>query len=295
MRSLSLRLLLLPLLGLFSLGASCNGAQEAAKGQNDPGAAAKSARIENVPNVDTSALTDGERRMFVDLVNDLLSPCGEPVSVAKCVVEARACNLCVPAARYTARLVAEGFEKSEIQEMFASRYDPKKKFSIDTSEAPVRGAPMAKVTIVEFSDFQCPHCAAAHPVLARVIAEFDGQVNLAFKHFPLDSHEYAAQAARAAWAAQQQGKFWEMSDRIFEEQRRLSDEKVREIAKSIGLDMARFEADFASERARERVEKDRKEGLALNVEGTPSLFINGRAYHGTVNDLPKYLKEELGQ
>jgi protein-disulfide isomerase len=294
MRSFSFRLLLLPLLGLFSLGASCNGGQPPSKGQEEP-ASAKASQVENLPQVDTTALTDGERRQWVDLVNEVLSPCGEPVSVAKCVAESRACRACVPAARYMVRLVSEGFEKSEIADLYADRYDPKRKLAIDTSTAPVRGAPMAPLTIVEFSDFECPHCGAAHPVLSRVLDEFGGKVNIAFKHFPLPSHTHAVPAARAAYAAQQQGKFWEMADLLFEHQRELSDEKMVQFAKDLGLDMAKFEADRASEAALARAEQDKKDGVSVGVQGTPALYVNGRPFKESVNSLGKYLKEELAQ
>jgi protein-disulfide isomerase len=295
MRSLSLRLLLLPLLGLFSLGASCNGNQQV-QGQQEPSKRTQAEQqIEKLPQVDTSALTDAERRQWADLVNDLLSPCGEPVSVAKCVAESRACRSCVPAARYVVRLVSEGFEKSEIQDLFADRYDPKRKLTLDTSEAPVRGAPMAGLTIVEFSDFECPHCGAAHPVLARVLDEFNGKVNLAFKHFPLPAHTHAVAAARAAYAAQLQGKFWEMADQLFEHQRELSDEKIAALAKGIGLDMSKFDTDRSSDASLNRVEADKKEGMGIGVQGTPSLYINGHPFKESVQSLSKYLKEELAQ
>jgi protein-disulfide isomerase len=292
MRSPSLPFLLLALLGLFSLGASCDGRHEAKAGS--PGATgAASSKIEKLERVDTSSLTDSERRVWVDLVNELLSPCGEPVSVAQCVAESRACGACVPGARYIVRLVAEGYEKAEIQELFALRYDPKRKVSLDTSEAPVRGAPMAKVTIVEFSDFECPHCAAAHPVLSRVLQQFDGKVNLVFKHFPLDSHKNAVPAALGAVAAGKQGKFWEMADALFEHQRELSPEKVRELAQKLGLDMARFDDDVAAEATRARVESDKKEGVSVHVQGTPTLFVNERPYRESIQSLDKYLREEL--
>jgi protein-disulfide isomerase len=293
MRSLSFRLLLLPLLGLFSLGASCNGNQQA-QGQPDPSKRTQAeAQLDKLPKVDTSALTEGERRQWSDLVNDLLSPCGEPVSVAKCVAESRPCRSCVPAARYVVRLVSEGFEKSEIQDLFADRYDPKRKLTLDTSEAPVRGAPMAGITIVEFSDFECPHCGAAHPVLARVLDEFNGKVKLAFKHFPLPANTHPLAAARAANAAQLQGKFWQMADQLFEHQRELNDDRIEGFAKDIGLDMTKFDADRSSEAALNRIEADKKEGVAAGVQGTPSLYINGHPFKESVQSLSKYLKEEL--
>jgi len=290
MRSSSLPFVLLALLGMFSLGASCNSKQD--PGPSQPAA---SSRIEKLEQVDTSSLTESERKVWADLVNTLLSPCGEPVSVAQCVAEKRACSACVPGARYAARLVTEGFEKAEIEESFSARYDPKKKMTIDTGDAPMRGAPMAKVTIVEFSDFECPYCGAAHPALSALLGDFPGQVNLVFKNFPLEGHKNSMPAARAAVAAQRQGKFWEMADRLFEHQRELSAEKIRELAQGIGLDMTQFDADVASPAVQQRVDSDKKQGTGLGIQGTPSLFVNGRAYKGSMQSLGKYLKEELGR
>jgi protein-disulfide isomerase len=291
MRSPSLPILILALLGLFSLGASCNGGRQ----PESPEQATAPAKIEKLERVETNVLTDGERRSWVDLVNEQLSPCGEPVSVAQCVAENRACGTCVPAARYLVRLVSEGYEKHEIQELFSARFDPKKKVKLDVSDSPVRGAPMAKITIVEFSDFECPHCGAAHPMLSSLLQEFDGQVNLVFKNYPLDGHKNAMPAAMAAVAAGKQGKFWELADKLFEHQRELSPEKIRELAASVGLDMARFDADVASDEVRERVARDKKEGAAVNIQGTPTLFVDGRHYQEGIQSLGKYLREQLAQ
>ena len=290
MRSPTLPFLVLALLGLFSLGASCNGGPEATPGQT-PGAP----KIEKLDRVETSSLTDSERRTWVELVNEQLSPCGEPVSVAQCVAEARACSACVPAARYLVRLVSEGFEKREIETLFGARYDAKQKVTLDLGDSPVRGAPMAKVTIVEFSDFECPHCGAAHPMLTSVLQEFDGKVNLVFKNYPLDGHKNAMPAALAAVAAGKQGKFWEMADKLFEHQRELSPEKIRELEQGVGLDMARFDADVASDQVRARVAQDKQEGARVKIQGTPTLFIDGRPYQESLQNLSKYLREELGQ
>ncbi len=298
MRSPSLHaflLPLLPLLVLFSVGASCNGGSQESKVAGGSPKPVYGPKIERLDQVDTKALTDTERRVWVDLANELLSPCGEPVSVAQCVSESRACGACVPAARYLVRLVSEGFEQAEMREHFAFRFDPKKKVAIDTTDAAVRGAPMAGINIVEFSDFECPHCGAAHPMLRQVLAEFDGKVNLVFKQYPLEGHANAMPAARAAVAAQAQGKFWEMADLLFENQRELSPEKIRELAQKAGLDMAKFDSDLVSPATQARVDRDRKDGTALDVQGTPTLFINGRPFKEALPNLSKYLKEELAQ
>jgi protein-disulfide isomerase len=295
MRPFPFPIIALALMGLFSVGASCNTGREAEAAGKDGPQPAAAQKIEKLERVDTSSLTDTERRTWVDLVNELLSPCGEPVSVAQCVAESRACSACVPGARYLVRLVSEGYERAEISELFAARYDPKQKVTLNMADSPMRGAPMAKVTIVEFSDFECPHCGAAHPVLSGLLQEYDGKVNLVFKNFPLDGHKNAMTAAMAAVSAGKQGKFWEMADKLFEHQRELSPEKIRALAQEIGLDMTRFDADMASPAVRERVEQDKKEGIALNIQGTPTLFVNNRPFREGAQHLSKYLREELAQ
>jgi protein-disulfide isomerase len=190
-------------------------------------------------------------------------------------------------------MLLEGYDKTTIEQRFAARFSStgKREFTIDASK--VRGSPMAPVTIVEFSDFQCPHCAAAHPELARVVREHEGRVKIVFKHYPLPSHTRAAAAARAAEAAARQGKFWEMTDVLFENQRALEDTDIASYAVRIGLDMERFRQDLASEDVAKAVDADRAEGERANVEGTPTIYVNGRKVDEPLKALPSYLKEEL--
>ena len=133
---------------------------------------------------------------------------------------------------------------------------------------------------------------AAHPELERLIREFAGQVKLVFKHFPLDSHLRAIAATRAPGGAAQ-GKFWEMHDVLFAHQRELEDADFERYAGMLGLDMERFKSDFASSEVQERVEADRDEGLKLGIEGTPTIYVNGRLLREPLKALPAYLKEEL--
>jgi hypothetical protein len=245
-----------------------------------------------LPGIDVSQLTEAELETWVALVNEQLSPCGDPSSVARCVLSAK-CAACAPAARYLTRLVLEGYDKPTIEQHFVGRFDKKSKVEIELDEARVFGAPMAPVTIVEFSDFQCPHCAAAHPELKRLVREFEGQVKLVFKHFPLSSHGHAIAAARAAEAAARQGKFWPMHDLLFAHQTELEEANLERYATMLELDLERFKADFASSEVAARVDADRKEGERLGLEGTPTLYVNGRLLREPFKALPAYLKEEL--
>jgi hypothetical protein len=243
--------------------------------------------------VDVSQLTDAEKALWVDMVNDQLSPCGDPESVARCATEQRKCGACVTAARYLVRLVTDGYDRAGLADQYRARFGTKEKLDIPLADSPSRGAPMAKVTIVEFSDFQCPHCGAAHPELVRLLREFEGQVRLVYKYFPLSGHSRALPAARAAEAARAQGKFWEMHDLLFENQRELEDTDIRKYASQLGLDMERFERDWNAESTLQRIEADRQLGQRLGIEATPSFYLDARPFRESPRRLGAYIKEEL--
>lgn len=283
---------------LLSLGASCDRAKsaEAPSASAPPGsapAAAAGERVEKLDGVDISELTDAEVELWQGLVNERLSPCGDPLSVGRCVADKHKCGACVTAARYLTRLVMEGYDKQTIEAHYTTRFDKAAKQEIPIDGAHVRGAPMAPVTIVEFSDFQCPFCAAAYPELERIISQYEGRVKLVFKHYPLPSHSRAQYAARAAEAAGRQGKFWEMHDILFDNQRKLEDGDLKRYAEMLGLDMERFEADMTEAATAERVAADRTLGERLGVDGTPSIFVNGRKFDEPLKALPAYLGEEF--
>jgi len=288
------RLVALAALCLVSLGASCDRGPKAQSAASAADVApASGERIEHLDGVDTSELTDAESSMWVGLINAELSPCGDPMSVARCVAEHHKCGACVTAARYLTRLVMEGYDRATIDQHYVGRFGKNTRVALQTEGAKVRGAPMAPVTIVEFSDFQCPFCGAAHPELTRLLHEFDGQVKLVFKYFPLSGHDRAMPAARAAEAAARQGKFWEMHDMLFEHQHELEDADFERYASALGLDMDRFRSDIVSSEVQARIDADRAEGEKLKLEGTPTLYVDGRLVHEPLKALPAYLKEEL--
>ncbi len=284
-------------LACLSIGASCSGG--ASEGETGSGGGGESRprreRIERIAAVDVSELTGAERRVWVELVNDRLSPCGQPVSVARCAGEAGMCRTCVPAARYLARLVAEGYERAEIEDHFELRYGRDTAVEVPTDGFPTRGAAMAPVTIVEFSDFECPYCGRAHPILGELLREHEGQVRLVFRNYPLAAHPRAMPAARAVVAAGNQGRFWEMADLLCEHQRALEDEDLERYAEQLGLDLERFRSDVHSPETQARIDRDREEGHRLDVNGTPTFFINGRRFREPPTSLSSYVREELDQ
>lgn len=252
--------------------------------------------IRSLPQVDTSALDDFAKSIWIDMVNELLSPCGEPVSVARCIAEDRRCKKCVPAARYVARLVDDGYSRDEIRDIFRVRYgDETKVEGLTFHDSPLLGSPMAPVTIYEFSDFQCPHCKTAAPALKKVVEESDGKAKLVFKQYPLPGHPRAREAARAAVAADKQGKFWEMHDLLFENQDELQVANFDAYAKKLGLDVERFVADMKSKSTEKKIEADIAEGKAAGVDSTPSIYVNDRRYIFPPEKLGAYVREELDQ
>jgi protein-disulfide isomerase len=153
--------------------------------------------------------------------------------------------------------------------------DPNKRYTVDTKGSPAMGPDTAPVTIVEFSDFQCPFCGRVGPTLKKIKKEYGDQVRIVFKHQPLDFHAKAPAAHAAAEAAHRQGKFWEMHDKIFADQKAMSPEKYVEYATELELDVDQFKADVASEDVKKRVDADKKEAAKLGSTGTPGFFING--------------------
>jgi len=158
--------------------------------------------------------------------------------------------------------------------------DPSQRYEVETDGSPVLGPASATVEIVEFSDFQCPFCSRVTPTLKQVQEEYGDRVRIVFKHLPLGIHPKAPDAHAAAEAAHRQGKFWEMHDKIFANQREMAPEKYVEYATELGLDLERFKRDVADPEVMRRIEADAQEAARLNVRGTPGFFINGRFLSG---------------
>lgn len=143
-----------------------------------------------------------------------------------------------------------------------------------------KGSRNAPITIVEFSDFQCPFCARVSPTIQQLLKQYPGQVKWVFKHFPLAFHPDAPLAHEASLAAGEQGKFWEMHDLIFLNQRAMKRQDLIKYAKQLGLDLDRFLTALDSGKYQTIVERDKAEGARLGVNATPTFFINGRKLVG---------------
>lgn len=138
------------------------------------------------------------------------------------------------------------------------------------------GSATPKATLVEFSDYQCPYCAKVWPYVEDLTDKYPDKLQFIYRHFPLPQHQYAKGAAYAAEAAGKQGKFWQMSALIFENQSSLSHELLVELAKKLELDMEKFQQDRNSSAVKDRVDADWTDGQKLGVNSTPTFFLNGK-------------------
>ena len=162
--------------------------------------------------------------------------------------------------------------------------------AINLEHVPSKGPTTAPVSLVEFSDFECPFCVKAAPIIQQLIAAYPTEVRFAFKQYPLSMHKKSPLAHEAALAAGEQGKFWEMHDALFAGQDKLTRDDLIAKATALRLDVPRFTKDLDSHRFKSQVDADRQEGNRFGVNGTPFFFINGHAISGgktgDINQLP---------
>ncbi len=171
---------------------------------------------------------------------------------------------------------------------------------VATDDQPAKGNATAPVTIVEFTDFQCPSCAAMHPVLERLVAEYGDRLRLVVRDFPLEQHQFAVKAAEAAEAARAQGKYWEYAALLFTNQSALGVDKLKEYATRVGLDRPKFDAALDSGQMADKVQRDLMDGIRLGVSATPTFFVNGRvanehSYEGLKAAIEKALAEKTAK
>jgi protein-disulfide isomerase len=262
------------------------------------GGGAAGADMQAPPGLDVTRLDEFQKKVFFRIVNTETSICGQAQSLiqsAKATLKDSSCRRSYNAVRYVAHLVEQGFTDSEVSESLTKRYRNTQQRTLEVSEAPMKGSPNAKVTLVEFADYECPHCKRFQPVLRQILEEFQGEVKLYFKHYPLPQHTNARLAAEAATAANKQGKFWPYEEKLWANQDNLTPAELEKYAKETGLDVAKFRQDVESPAIKARVQKDRTEGSAAGISSTPTLFINGREYTDThdTESLREWIKEEL--
>ena len=246
--------------------------------------------------IDPGKLDQFKRKIFDQVVNHEPSACGKGHSLLYSVKRDSACRASFYTVRYVARLADAGFSESDIGEKLSQRFREPRVPYIDVSQAPSKGGPSGRVAMVEFADYECTHCKEAQPLMQPLLAKYSNDITLYFKHFPISSRN-SLNAALAAAAAQNQGKFWQLSDKIWEHSDHLTPAVLEGLAQEIGLDFSRWFSDLGSEEVRAHVQRDRAEARSLEIHRTPAIFINGRRYTDEL-DLPSltdWIDEELGR
>jgi protein-disulfide isomerase len=259
----------------------------------------------SLPKVDFSGLTPAQTARALKLLRDQDCSCRCGMKVAECRMKDPGCAYSRGMAAETVAAIRQGKNDTQVlaavgaSDIAKGPPDHSKLLedavNIPVNNAPVRGAANAPITLVEFSDFQCPFCIAATPQLEAVLKAYPSQVKLIFKQFPLDSHAQAPLAAASSLSAHKQGKFWPMYDDLFAQKGNLSRRGVLALAAGAGLDMKQFQADLDSPAIKQAVDRDRNEGEHIGVDSTPTLFVDGQRYNGplTLAALKPVLDQEL--
>jgi len=173
--------------------------------------------------------------------------------------------------------------------MSTTQWDSVLAVAVDDDRDHIQGPADAAVTLVEYGDYECPYCGAAYPIVKELQARMRDRLRFVFRNFPITtSHPHAEQAAEAAEAAAAQGRFWEMHDLLYENQRRLRDQDLHAYAEQLGIDVERFDKDLAEHVHAPRVREDFMSGVRSGVNGTPSFYVNG-ARHDDSYDLDTLL------
>jgi protein-disulfide isomerase len=244
--------------------------------------------LTTLPKVDFTGLSPARKTAALRLLRNHNCSCGCNMKVAECRVKDPGCAYSRGLAEVMVDALKSGKTASDAMAAAnESRWShlPTHKtlddaVPINIAGSPVTGPADARITLVEFSDFQCPYCLKAVDLVHAVMRAYPTQVKLVFKQFPLDMHSQAALAANAALAAHHQGKFWEMHDAMFANHRNLARPTLLALAGGLKLDVKRFTADLDSPQTKHEVDRDIDDGDHAGVEGTPTFFINGQRYNG---------------
>lgn len=219
------------------------------------------------------------RRQLVGLAEDEFVFDGSPFTLAGCLRDGRPCREnAIRGLALLARFLNAGASQPDALKaynLYYRSFEKKNRTQFQLAESACKGPADAPITLVEFSDFECPHCAAAQPTLRKVLQR--GDVRLCFMHFPLPGHDHAMSAAQATVFAQRHGKFWELHDLVFENQQRLSSDLIKKLVAQVGLDPKGLVDAVSKDELAPVVERQKKQGETVGIQGTPAVFLNGRA------------------
>jgi protein-disulfide isomerase len=239
--------------------------------------AADSARVLDLPGLDFSKLPPAAQKELSTVFTDEFDYCGRPLTLFASLKKGDSCKHTRRLAALAASYSNDGQPAQEIINALA-KYNlsfGQKRIGFKIDERTCRGPKDARVTIVEFSDFECPYCGAAKPMLEE-LQKLRPQVRLCWMPFPLSLHPNAIPAGQAALFARDHGKFWAMHDALFENQLSLSEPFIKDLAKKQGLDVNELSKAMAAGKYKDELEASKEAGKAAGVDSTPSIFLNGR-------------------
>lgn len=264
------------------VAATCK--SEGEKGKASPSAEKKGA----APTLDVdfekyglTYLTDAAKDQVRQVASDEFCHCGCPHTLGGCLQVHPECNHAPRMLNLVGSEAHAGARASDViraLQKYHGSFKKEKRGAIDLADVACMGPSDATVTVVEFSDFECPFCAAARPMLEGLAEVFKDKLRVCYKHFPLQTHQHSLQAAQAAEFARSQGKFWEFHDLLFENQFAMTLSDLKEHAQKVGLDPAAMEKAVLSETYLSKINASKEEGKRLGIDSTPSLFVNGRAF-----------------
>lgn len=283
--------LFVTLLGLAAAGATCKGSDKAPP----PAPAAeptpqveeplvKAPAITEMEGIDVAEIPPAQRVDALRILNENYCYCGCARTIAACLANRADCS-CVTCSERMARFVLnqynEGASTEDVEEQLAEGFTGgfnAKPASFPLEDQGTWGSKDAPITLVEFADFRCPHCAAASDVLAELTKK-RSDFRLVYFYYPLSSGgETSIKAAEAAEEARVQGKFWEMAHELFANQHALEDSDLARYAQQIGLDMGEFAMAMDRRVHRDKVMANKRIGEAAGIMSTPSIFVNGRPF-----------------
>jgi protein-disulfide isomerase len=244
-----------------------------------PGVSLADDRALDVPGFDFSRLPSAAKKELSAVLTDEFDYCGRPLTLLASLKKGDACKHTRRLVGYAASEAANGAAANEIL-VALSKYNqsfgkPRATFKVD--ERTCVGPKDAKVTLVEFSDFECPFCAAARPMLEELV-KAKPSVRLCWSAFPLQQHPNATLAGQAALFARDNGKFWAMHDGLFDAQLSMSEATIKGLVTKVGLDLKAFEKAVAANKYVDELNASKEAGRLAGVDSTPSLYVNGRKF-----------------
>jgi protein-disulfide isomerase len=248
------------------------------------------------PSGTFEGLNDVQKKEALEALNSNQCTCGcSNDTIASCRIKDPNCGVAPKLVAQVLTLVREGKDAKAVgAELQKGKIETDESEDVDVEEDqqatlipirkddPYQGPLYAKVTIVDFSEFQCPFCERVLPTIEEIKKIYGDNIKIVWKHRPLSFHSNAFPAAEAAEAAREQNKFWEMHDLLFQNQISLTPEKFEELASSLGLDLDKFKASLEEHRNKSRIQEDSDLAVSVGASGTPTFFINGRKIVGAV-------------